>query len=254
MIDLFTILSLLLVMGIGIVLGIILQWIRVPSSIRRYISSALFFSKRQFDHPRKKLVKLEVRGSGHGEDALSPHTEEDGHYIFQTLELPVSKIALILIDVWAEHPVSGWFERANKNISMKLLPLVQMVREHGVMVIHSPHNRAINSLLTPLPNEPVIDSFASKNRLLKILKRSGIEHLIYAGYSSNMCVLTRQTGIIEMAQNGYKIIFVRDASLAIEAPEFLEGELTHKVVTYMVETNWGVTTEVNQIFESFQTV
>ena len=198
-------------------------------------------------------MTLEVRGSSHGDDTTSPNTERNGHHIFRTLELPISELALILIDVWADHPVKGWTERADENMRTKLLPLVQAVREHRVPVIHCPHGRATSPLLSPLPDEPVLDDPAGGGRLVKTLQQRGVKYLLYAGYSSNMCVLTRPTGIIEMARQGYKILFVRDASLAIEAPEFLDGQLTHGVATYMVETNWGVTTEVDQVLAALKT-
>ena len=96
MIDSFPILLHLLLIGMGIFSGIVLQWFGVPSRIRGYILSALVFSTRQLNYFQKRFVKLEVRGSGHGVNASSPSTEKDNHYIFQTLELPVSKTALIL--------------------------------------------------------------------------------------------------------------------------------------------------------------
>ena len=216
--------------------------------------SAVTFSARQGGHSQNRSIQLEVRGSGHGHEATSPNTERDSHHVFESLRLSVSRLALVLIDVWDEHPVRGWAERADENIRTKLLPLVQAARENGILVIHSPYHRAISPIVTPLPGEPVIGGHGGENALVKILKARGVVHLLYAGYSSNMCVLTRPTGIIEMVRNGYRIIFVRDASIAMEAPEFLAGQLTHGVMTYMVETNWGLTTEVDQVLAALSPV
>jgi hypothetical protein len=58
--------------------------------------------------------------------------------------------------------------------------------------------------------------------------------------------------MIAMSQQGYDVIFVRDASLAIEAPDFLERDMTHQVATYMVETNWGVSTSVDDVLEAME--
>ena len=246
-------LSLLLSLAMGVAAGVLAQRRRLPGRLRRRVQSAVASSRKQVARSRNERLSLEVRGSGHGEDATSPKTERDAHHIYRTLELPISELALILIDVWADHPVKGWVERADENIRTKLLPLVQAAREHGVLVVHCPHGRSTNPLLAPLPDEPVLDDPASGMSLVKALRQRGVNYLLYAGYSSNMCVLTRPTGIIEMARHGYEIIFVRDASLAIEAPEFLDGRLTHGVATYMVETNWGVTTEVGQVLAALKT-
>lgn len=237
----------------GVAAGVLAQRRRLPGSLRRRVQSAVASSRKQVARSRNERLSLEVRGSGHGEDATSPKTERDAHHIYRTLEIPISELALILIDVWADHPVKGWVERADENIRTKLLPLVQAAREHGVLVVHCPHGRSTNPLLAPLPDEPVLDDRSDGIHLVKTLQQRGAKCLLYAGYSSNMCVLTRPTGIIEMAQQGYEIVFVRDASLAIEAPEFLDSQLTHGVVTYMVETNWGVTTEVDQVLAALKT-
>jgi nicotinamidase-related amidase len=240
-------------LAMGVAAGILIQRRRLPARLRRRALSALASSRGQSARSGSKRVSLEVRGSGHGDDATSPSTERDGHHIYRTLELPISELALVLIDVWADHPVKGWAERADENMRTRLLPLVQAAREHGVLVIHCPHGRATSPLLPPLPDEPVLDDPAGGTRMVKTLQQRGVNYLLYAGYSSNMCVLTRPTGIIEMARQGYEIVFVRDASLAIEAPEFLDGQLTHGVATYMVETNWGVTTEVDQVLAALET-
>ena len=246
-------LLLLLSIAMGVAAGILIQRRRLPARLRRRVLSAVTSSKKRVARSRNGRISLEVRGSNHGDDATSPNTERDGHHIFRTLELPISELALVLIDVWADHPVKGWAERADENMRTKLLPLVQAAREHGVLVVHCPHGRSTSPLLSPLPDEPVQDDSAEGTPLVKTLQQRGVNYLLYAGYSSNMCVLTRPTGIIEMARQGYEILFVRDASLAIEAPEFLDGQLTHRVATYMVETNWGVTTEVDQVLAALKT-
>ena len=246
-------LLLLLSLAMGVAAGILIQRRRLPGRLRRRVLSAVASSRKQVARSRNGRVSLEVRGSGHGDDATSPNTERDGHHIFRTLELPISELALVLIDVWADHPVKGWAERADENMRTKLLPLVQAAREHGVLVIHCPHGESPHPLVRPLPTELVLDGLGEKARLVEALRQRGIRRLLYAGYASNMCILTRPTGIIEMARLGYEIVFVRDASLAIEAPEFLDGQLTHGVATYMVETNWGVTTEVDQVLAALKT-
>lgn len=208
--------------------------------------------RRRVTRPGSGLVTLRVRSFQHVDGAKRPGTERDGQHIFRTLEFPISELALVLIDVWASHPNEGFAERADENIRTKLLPLVAAAREHGVLIVHCPHGRPGNPLVKPLPTEMVLDDPGEKMRLVRALRQRGTKYLLYAGYSSNMCILTRPAGIIEMSQQGYETVLVRDASLAIEAPEFLDGELTHQVATYMVEINWGVTTVVDEVLAALE--
>ena len=201
--------------------------------------------------PQSQAISLRVRRFNHGDNPNLSYTERDGRHVFDTLETSTSRLALILVDVWAHHHIKGWEERAEDNIRTRLLPLVQTARANGILVIHCLHGELPNPLVKPLPNEPIVDGLGEERRLLNLLRERKIKYLLYAGYASNKCVLARPIGLIKMSQCGYGIIFVRDASLAIEAPEFLNGETTHGVVTYMVETNWGMTTNVEDIVASF---
>ena len=241
-------LALLLVVGVSI--GVLLQRSRVPGRALRRASYALASAKVSMTRPQDGLTKLNVRDFQHADDPKQAGTERDGRHVSYTLDVAPSELALILIDVWSDHPIKGWAERAEKNVATKLLPLVESARKYGIMVVHCPHGESPHPLVRPLTTELVIDDRGEKTRLVQALQQRGIRRLLYAGYASNMCILTRPVGIIEMSQQGDDIIFVRDASLAIEAPDFLETDLTHQVATYMVETNWGVSTSVDDVLEA----
>jgi nicotinamidase-related amidase len=51
--------------------------------------------------------------------------------------------------------------------------------------------------------------------LYNLCRERGISTLLYMGVASNMCILTRPTGIIEMSRRGLDCIIVRDMSEAI---------------------------------------
>lgn len=199
-----------------------------------------------------KFIKLKVRKFEEANDPERFSTEKDGRYVYQWKEMPLSQLALILMDVWADHPNDGWRARQNANISAALLPLVQGARRQHVLVVHSPNGLEIDGRVKPLPDEVVVDGPDQQAQLLRLLRQKDIRYLLYAGYASNMCVLTRPTGISKMAASGFQIYFVRDASLAIEAPEFVENEMSHKVATYMVELNWGATTTVEDVLDALE--
>ena len=236
-----------LLLGVGLAFGVLLQWYRLPGRALRRMSAAVASIRATVSYSSGVSVTLNVRRlqNTHAPNRVS--SENWGQPITSHLTVPVSGLALILIDVWAHHPIKAWEKTGNSNIRAKLLPLLKVVRRSGVLVVHGPHGQPIHPLIKPLPSELVLDGRGEQTRLVKTLQQKGIKQLLYAGYASNMCVLTRPIGIIEMFRQGYHPILVRDASLAVEAPGVAEQHLTHVVATQMVERNWGMTTTVDEV-------
>ncbi|MEM3485865.1 MAG: hypothetical protein QXI12_09615 [Candidatus Methanomethyliaceae archaeon] len=55
-----------------------------------------------------------------------------------------------------------------------------------------------------------------------------------------------------MSRYGYRVILVRDASIAIESPETLDAQWNHKVAVHLVELNWGATTTVEDVIAALE--
>lgn len=83
----------------------------------------------------------------------------------------------------------------------------------------------------PLGPEPGDFVIANGDQLHRLLKHRKLLHLFYAGFAANICVLYRDYGTRAMAQRGYNIVLLRDATLGIESHDTLEGEwLTHAAI------------------------
>jgi len=244
----------LLIFLLGLLTGILLQKFHIPGIIRWSVISR--FTRIERSYAKKtNTISLKVRDFHESIDEKGFDTEKDGKYLEYKISVPISQIALILIDVWADHPNDGWRERENKNIQERLLLLVKAARKSGMLIVHSPHGRPIHPLVKPLSQEEVVvDGEDEQSELIALLRKRQIKYLMYAGYATNMCVLTRPTGIIEMARKGYagRIILVRDATIAVEPPEFLESELAHKVSVHMVENLWGMSTTVDDVVQALK--
>lgn len=160
------------------------------------------------------------------------------------LNLKVSETALVLIDVWAWHPIEGWQERAEVKIRDKLYPLLQEARKAGILVIHASHGNPVHPWATPLEGEMVLEDQYDAYQVFEELRNRGIKTLIYAGYATNMCVLVRPIGMIQAKGQNFNVILVRDATIAVETPESLDGEWAHKMAVRFVELNFGYTTTV----------
>ncbi len=227
--------------------GVIAQKYHLPGKFLRWTISIPASLRTEIISSAKDIIDLRVRDLAHADQPRKFHT------INYIEEIPISQIALILIDVWAIPSNEAKENREMKqNIHTKLLPLIETARKHHILIVHSPHGRQIYKLVKALPDEVVVDGPQEQAQLIRVLRRRGIKHLLYAGYASNMCILSRPTGIIEMNRFGYKIIFVRDASLPAKVPQFLERELIHEVVVSMVEWNWGGTTTVDDVLDALK--
>jgi nicotinamidase-related amidase len=251
---------LVLVFGIGFLLG--------GFSHRLYVFASPYIAKLQQCRP-VPTPSMADRQPLSGADRMFPlttriylpagdeggyTTERDGKYSYPQWNLDLNKTALILIDVWADHPNDGWAERARENTRTKIVPLLELARKQGMIIIHAPNGGTINPDVCPQEGEIILDTagIRTKDAFHEFLKAKGIDTLLYAGYASNWCLLNRISGIFWMAQLDYNIILVRDATIAFETPETLDGEWANKTVINMVESEWGRTTTVDDLRTAFE--
>jgi nicotinamidase-related amidase len=94
--------------------------------------------------------------------------------------------------------------------------------------VKDPSRYRIYEPLGPEPGDFVV---ATGDQLHRLLKHRKLLHLFYAGFATNICVLYRDYGTRAMAQRGYNIVLLRDATLGIESHDTLEGGwLTHAAI------------------------
>jgi len=200
-----------------------------------------------------ETIQLNVRTFKAAVDPEAYDTERDSTYRYQRSKVDLRRSALVLIDVWADHPNDEWLERARQHTTEKLLPLLKLARENGMTVFHAPHRQAIAKSMRPLEGEINLDHarLATSESFHRFLQNKGINTLLYAGYASNWCVLNRPVGIIRMSQLGYNIILIRDCTIAFETPETLDGEWANKVTINTIETQWAMTTTLHDLEDAF---
>jgi len=64
---------------------------------------------------------------------------------------------------------------------------------------------------------------ATGEELHQFCRDRGILFLFYLGFNTNMCILARDYGTVEMHKHGYEIILVRDCTTGMESFETQEG-------------------------------
>ena len=75
-----------------------------------------------------------------------------------------------------------------------------------------PHH--IHPKAEPVPDEPVI---ATGKELHAYCQQEGILFLLFAGFNTNACIITRDYGALEMSKRGYQVVLVRDCTTGMEA-------------------------------------
>ena len=54
------------------------------------------------------------------------------------MDLPVDQTALVLVDLWQNHFIDSWIERAGQVLRDQVLPAIDAARQAGVTIIHAP--------------------------------------------------------------------------------------------------------------------
>lgn len=93
-------------------------------------------------------------------------------------------------------------------------------------------------IVAPLSDEPVVCQTAQFDR---ILRERDIVNLIYAGFAADMCILRAPGGIGPMFERGYRCVLMRDATLGVEPPDFLEDRIATRWGIRYHEAHWGDT-------------
>jgi hypothetical protein len=201
-------------------------------------------------YPAERLLRIEKSSQQAGTLRLplrkfadGGRLQDGGMPVVIPLALDTASTAAIVIDAWEET-----HSRAERNLADKLAPTLAALRSAGITIIHAPHDRAIHPLARPINGETVIPGeFMDGDCIAHALRDAGIRHLLYLGYLSNLCVLQRSLGMLEMNKRGFNTILVRDGSIASETDESLAGEWFHKAAVHFVEINFGATVTAAEI-------
>ena len=150
-------------------------------------------------------------------------------------------------DIWKKHPeCKEDIDPPGPPPSYTPPPVVPGWREHIAARSHgtdyatkSPYARMDRAtIVAALPGEPFV---YQTNQFDRVLRRHGIENLIYCGFATDMCILFAPGGIQSMAGFGYRTFLMRDATAGIDfADTFADRIATRWAIRYF-ETHYGDT-------------
>ncbi len=88
----------------------------------------------------------------------------------------------------------------------------------------------------PLPGEPVAEN---SHQLFALCLRDGVDHLMYAGFAINMCLLVSPGGMVDMSRRGLLCSAFADAVTAVENKETAAKELCKEIALWYLSVVFG---------------
>jgi len=97
--------------------------------------------------------------------------------------------------------------------------------------------------------KPIGEEGVAENghQLFALCKHSQVNHLLYAGFAINMCLLMSPGGIADMARRGLMCSVLRDAVTAVENKETARQELCKEIALWRVALGFGFIFEVDDL-------
>ncbi|HUW60231.1 MAG TPA: hypothetical protein VMZ06_04420 [Candidatus Bathyarchaeia archaeon] len=102
----------------------------------------------------------------------------------------------------------------------------------------------------PLDTEPVV---ATSDQLFAICRHLGVNHLVYAGFAINGCLLTSPGGMFDMSRRGILCSTIRQAVTAIENKETARNELAKELALWYVGLLYGFVFDVGDFLKALET-
>jgi nicotinamidase-related amidase len=136
--------------------------------------------------------------------------------------------------------VPGWREK-------------MITRSHGEDCFNRPPLSTMDraETVSPLPGEPFVFQTGQFDR---VLRRHGIENLIYTGFATDMCILRAAGGVEPMAPFGYRVFLMRDATVGVECPDTFDERIATRWAIRYFETHYGDTIELADFLRACKNV
>jgi hypothetical protein len=96
----------------------------------------------------------------------------------------------------------------------------------------------------PLPGEAIAED---SHQLFALCRQAGINHLLYAGFAVNWCLLLSPGGMAEMSRHGLLCSVLRQAVTAVENKETARAELAKDLALWRVAVEFGFVVDVDDL-------
>ena len=96
--------------------------------------------------------------------------------------------------------------------------------------------RDIHPAARPLPGEYMV---TQSGQLQAVCALHGINHLIYAGFAVNYCILMSPGGMLDMSRRGFLCSVVREATTAVENDFSARDETAKRLALWNTALSFG---------------
>ncbi len=126
-------------------------------------------------------------------------------------------------------------------------PVCERLREfkqsHAFVGTHNLEDvgRGFRDLRFPREAEPLGDEGVAENahQLAALCRADGVNHLLYAGFAINWCLLMSAGGMVDLSRRGYLCSAIRQAVTAVENRETARRELAKEIALWRVAVAFG---------------
>jgi len=108
--------------------------------------------------------------------------------------------------------------------------------------------RGFERLGFPPEAEPVGDEGIAENehQLFALCRHFGVNHLIYAGFAINWCLLMSPGGMLDMSRRGFMCSAIRQAVTAVENKESARSQICKELALWRVALAFGFVFDVDE--------
>ena len=186
----------------------------------------IWSAKSQSECSESQLLKVQTRRRQPIRSNDLIETSDDWEVIEKEYAFCPKNTALLLIDVWETETLKNDVVKAEHNriTNDVIIPIVDKVRNINGIVVHSPNGSPMypniydNNTDTNLNWTNVLPRKLQTIILFWKLRSSGIRTLIYAGFSTNLCLYDRPHGIFftKLFDDYFTRLLLRDATATWE--------------------------------------
>lgn len=217
------------IFSVFVVVLIFLLGVSFEKTAERYAYKLIDFvwsAKSQSECLENQLLKIQARNREPVRSLNLTETYDDWEVVHKEYTVCPKNTALLLIDVWDPENEKNNAERAKNDeiINGVIIPVVAKVRNSGGVVVHSANSGPI---YPNLYNNKIDINLSWTYRLPRklqtiilfwTLRSSGVQTLIYSGFSTNICLYDRPHGIYftKLFDDYFTRLLLRDGTSAWE--------------------------------------
>ena len=156
------------------------------------------------------------------------------------MDLPLGLAALVLIDLWHDHFIRSWIERASQVLRERVLPVIDAARRAGIPIIHAPCPEVAAQYAQLEHHEPAPKRNANSEWPPAEFKRREGEYHAYRGPRE------QEPGIRDIREERRMsdLVEVRDDDIVIATGEQMHAYLKSHGILHLIfagfATNWCI--------------